>query len=83
VLPLSPVVLEASKLTVHEVMELLGVETLNLDSFITIAQAAKILNVSTDTVRRHYSHLFKRLSPGRIGIKLRTLFQEIDRRTAA
>jgi hypothetical protein len=54
-----------------------------LDSYVSPAQAAEILNVSPDTVRRHYAHLFRRLSPGRIGIKLRLLFEEIDGHPAA
>jgi hypothetical protein len=81
--PHSPALLAASQLTVAEAMKRLGVQSLNLDSFLTIGQAAQILGVHPDTIRRNYSGIFSRLSPGRIGIKVRTLFEEVARRSAA
>jgi DeoR/GlpR family transcriptional regulator of sugar metabolism len=44
-----------------------------LESYVTVAEAARILSVSQDTVRRHYRHLFKQISVRRVGIKLRSL----------
>ncbi len=77
----SPELLATSRLTLLELMRLLGVEQLNPDSFVTVAQAAKILNVHPDTVRRNYAMIVSRLSPGRVGIRIRTLFEEVDRRS--
>lgn len=57
-----------------------SVEALNLDAFVTIAQAAKILGVHPDTIRRNFT--LARLSPGRVGIRLRTLFAEVEKRSA-
>jgi hypothetical protein len=75
--------LELSQLSAVEFLEILkplGVqEPLNPNSNLTVAQTAKLLGVHTDTVRRNYAHIFDRLSPGRIGIRVRTLFEEIEK----
>ena len=78
---LAEAVSAASKLSVREAMSVLGVETLCLDSFVSVAQAAKIVGVHTDTIRRNFK--LARLSRGRVGIRLRTLFEEIEKRSAA
>jgi hypothetical protein len=44
---------------------------LELESFISPRQAARILGVSEITIVRHYRHLYRRLSPRRWGLKLR------------
>jgi hypothetical protein len=56
---------------------------LNPDAFLTVAQAAKLLGVHTDTIRRNYSDIFDRLPPGRIGINVRKLFEKIEKNKAA
>jgi hypothetical protein len=36
-------------------------------------EAARLKGISVDTLDRHYRHLFRRISPRRIGIKLADL----------
>lgn len=38
---------------------------------ISIKEAARLKGVSEDTLRRHYRHLFIRVSPRRIGMRLK------------
>jgi hypothetical protein len=70
-------------ITIGEVLKAAGVEQLNLDAFLTVPQAAKTLGVHPDTIRRNYKHILDHLSPGRRGIRVRKLFAEIDKKTAA
>jgi hypothetical protein len=37
---------------------------------IPVPQAAKIWGISTDTFKRHYPHLIRKLSPRRNGVRL-------------
>ena len=41
------------------------------ERIIGLREAAEIAGVSTDTLRRRYGHLVIRLSPRRVGIRLR------------
>ena len=41
------------------------------ERIITLAEAAQLTGLSEDSLRRHYASLFRRLSPRRIGMKLR------------
>lgn len=43
---------------------------LKTERFITIAEAAALTGLSEDSLRRHHSHLIRRLSPRRLGMKL-------------
>jgi hypothetical protein len=38
---------------------------------LTLDEVAEFRGLSKDGIRRHYSHLIRRLSPRRVGIKLR------------
>jgi hypothetical protein len=53
-----------------------------LESFVTIKDAAKIKSVSPDTIRRHYAPLIERISAGRVGIKLRRLLSATPNKAA-
>ena len=44
---------------------------LALERIITLQQAAELSGISPDGWRRHYPHLIRRLSPRRVGVKLR------------
>lgn len=44
---------------------------LELESRISVAEAAKIKGISVDTFQRHYPHLIEKLSVRRNGVKLR------------
>jgi hypothetical protein len=48
---------------------------LELARIVSLSEAAKILGISEDGLRRHYSHLFRRLSPRRVGIRLRDVLE--------
>jgi hypothetical protein len=43
---------------------------LERERIITLQQVAELKQLSTDTIRRRYSHLIRRLSPRRVGMKL-------------
>jgi hypothetical protein len=47
--------------------------SLELERYVSPAEAARILGVSQETIRRHYRALFRQLSPRRLGIKLKDL----------
>ena len=47
------------------------VRGLELERVISLAEVAELAGVSEDTIRRHHSHLIRRLSPRRVGVKLR------------
>jgi hypothetical protein len=49
---------------------------LDLEKTVTVPTAAEIKGVSYDTFKRHYSHLIRKLSPRREGVKLRDLLSE-------
>jgi predicted DNA-binding transcriptional regulator AlpA len=42
-----------------------------LERMLTLEEVAQFLGLSEDSIRRHYAHLIRRLSPRRVGIKLR------------
>lgn len=44
---------------------------LELERVISLAETAEIAGVSEDTLRRHYPKIIRRLSPRRVGVKLR------------
>ena len=44
---------------------------LELERVISLAEVAELAGVSEDTIRRHHPHLIRRLSPRRVGVKLR------------
>jgi hypothetical protein len=41
------------------------------DRMLSLNEAAVFVGLSRDTLRRHYAHLIRRLTPGRVGIRLR------------
>jgi hypothetical protein len=46
---------------------------LELERMVSRKEAARLKGISEDTLDRHYRHLFRRISPRRIGIKLADL----------
>ena len=42
-----------------------------LERMLTLDQVAEFSGLSKDGIRRHYAHLIRRLSPRRVGMKLR------------
>jgi hypothetical protein len=42
-----------------------------LDRMISIDEAAALAGLSRDSIRKHHRHLIRRLSPGRIGLRVR------------
>jgi hypothetical protein len=42
-----------------------------LERMLTLDEVAEFRGLSKDSVRRHYGHLIRRLSPRRVGMKLR------------
>jgi hypothetical protein len=48
-----------------------GFSPLELESRISVPEAAKIKGVSQDTFERHYAHLIEKTSPRRNTVKLR------------
>jgi hypothetical protein len=46
---------------------------LELERHISVPEAAKLKNISTDTFRRHFSHLIRKISPRRNAVKMRDL----------
>jgi hypothetical protein len=44
---------------------------IELEKIVTLAEAAELAGLSEDGLRRHHSHLIRRLSPRRVGMKLR------------
>jgi hypothetical protein len=53
---------------------------LDLEKHVSVPEAAKIRGISTDTFKRHYQHLIRKVSPRREGVKLRDLLQENTRK---
>jgi hypothetical protein len=41
------------------------------DRMLSLDEAAALTRLSRDSLRRHHSHLIRRLSPRRVGIRLR------------
>jgi hypothetical protein len=78
---------ELEQLSVADLLKILkplGVEKpLYPNTYLTVKQVAALLGVHSDTVRRNYSDIFDRLSPGRIGVRVSKLFGEIARQKAA
>ena len=48
-----------------------GPPGLELERMLTLDETAELTGLSTDTLRRRYTHLIRRLSPRRVGMKLR------------
>ena len=42
-----------------------------LERVISLAEATELTGLSRDSLQRHYAHLIRRLSPRRVGMKLR------------
>jgi hypothetical protein len=49
---------------------------LELERIVCVPEASKLKGVSPATFKRHYSHLIRKLSPRREGVKLRDLLKE-------
>jgi hypothetical protein len=47
--------------------------SLELERLITIEKASEIVGISDDSFRRHYGHLIRRITPRRIGVRVRDL----------
>jgi hypothetical protein len=43
---------------------------LERERIISLIEAAELTGLSQDSLRRHYSHLIRRLTPRRLGMKL-------------
>jgi hypothetical protein len=48
---------------------------IELARIVSLSEAARILGISEDGIRRHHSRLIRRLSPRRIGIRLGDLLE--------
>ena len=48
---------------------------LELARIVSLAEAARIIGISEDGIRRHHSRLIRRLSPRRVGIRLGDLLE--------
>jgi hypothetical protein len=48
-------------------------QSLELEKLITIERASEIVGISDDSFRRHYGHLIRRITPRRIGVRVRDL----------
>jgi hypothetical protein len=48
---------------------------LQLERMITLAEASQLTGLSVDSLRRHYAHLIRHLSPRRLGMKLRDVLE--------
>jgi hypothetical protein len=46
-------------------------DDLELNRIVSLRQAAEIRGVSMDTIKRRYPEIILRLSPGRVGVRLR------------
>jgi hypothetical protein len=51
--------------------ELPKLTALELERIVSVDEGARLKGVSTDTFRRRYPHILRRISPRRIGAKLR------------
>jgi hypothetical protein len=49
---------------------------LELEKHVSVPEAAKLRGISTDTFKRHFSHLIRKVSPRREAVKLRDLLTE-------
>jgi hypothetical protein len=41
------------------------------DRMLSLNEACVLVGLSRDSLRRHHAHLIRRLSPGRVGVRLR------------
>ena len=48
---------------------------IELARIVSLAEAARIIGISEDGIRRHHSHLIRRMSPRRVGIRLGDLLE--------
>jgi hypothetical protein len=53
------------------------------DRMLTLAEASVITGISPDTLRRHYQSIIRRLSPRRVGIRLKDALSVGDGHNAA
>jgi hypothetical protein len=53
------------------------------DQMLDLAEAAALIGVSKDTLKRHYRHFIRQLSPGRVGIRMRDALSIGDGNTTA
>jgi hypothetical protein len=49
--------------------------SIELARIVSLAEAARILGISTDGIRKHHSHLIRRMSPRRVGMRLRDVLE--------
>jgi hypothetical protein len=49
---------------------------IELEKHVSVPEAAELRGISTDTFKRHFSHLIRKVSPRREAVKLRDLLQE-------
>lgn len=52
-------------------LKTLSTPPFELERVITLAEAAELTGLSRDSLQRHYARLIRRLSPRRVGMKLR------------
>jgi hypothetical protein len=48
-----------------------GPPEIEFERIVTLDEAAKLAGISVDGLRRHYAHLIRRLSPRRVGMRVR------------
>ena len=48
-------------------------QSLELERLITIEKASEIVGISDNSFRRHYGHLIRRITPRKIGVRVRDL----------
>jgi hypothetical protein len=54
-----------------------GISSVELRRVVPLREAARLRGISIDTLRRHHRHLFVRVSPGRIGMRLADVLTSI------
>jgi hypothetical protein len=60
-----------------------GPPGLALERMLTLEEVAELTGLSPDTLKRRYSHLIKRLSPRRVGIRVKDALSIGESETAA
>jgi hypothetical protein len=60
-----------SRETVGRAPALSATLEIELQRIVSLAKAAELTDLSVDTLRRRHSHLIRRLSPRRLGMRLR------------
>jgi hypothetical protein len=54
-------------------IKLPSLSAIELERYVSVPEAARLLGVSHDTFLRHYKHLIRKVSPRRAVVKLRDL----------